>query len=142
MSTTAHPVFTIGHSTFSLETFIDLLRQHNINIVADVRSDPYSRFNPQFNRETLKSNLKVHGIRYVFLVNELCARSKDQSCYANGRVQFKYLEQTDLFRDGIERVIRGADNYCIALMCSEKEPLECPIGPSWYHAFWQSVVLL
>ncbi len=125
MSTTAHPVFTIGHSTCSLETFIDLLRQHNINIVADVRSDPYSRFNPQFNRETLKSNLKVHGIKYVFLGNELGARSKDQSCYANGRVQFKYLEQTDLFRDGIERVIRGADNYCIALMCSEKEPLEC-----------------
>jgi len=125
MSMMACSVFTIGHSTHSTDAFILLLQRYDVTIVADVRSDPYSRFNPQFNREVLKESLQVHGIKYVFLGEELGARSKDPSCYINGRVRFKLLEQTDLFRNGIERIMRGADKYRIAIMCSEKEPLEC-----------------
>lgn len=125
MSVTVHPVYTIGHSTHSLEALIALLQQYDVTVVADVRSEPYSRFNPQFNRETLKEHLKAHGIKYVFLGQELGARSKDPSCYAGGQVQFRRVAQTDLFRSGIERVINGANNYRVVLMCSEKEPLEC-----------------
>ena len=125
MSATMHPVLTIGHSTHSLEAFVALLRQHGVTALADVRSAPYSRLNPQFNREALEQSLIAHGIKYVFLGRELGARSNDRTCYENGRVQYARLARTDLFRSGIERVIRGANEYRIALMCAEKEPLEC-----------------
>jgi len=118
-------VFTIGHSTHSIATFIGLLRQHGITALADVRSAPYSRFNPQFNKEMLADELKAHGIRYVFLGCELGARSNDPSCYENGRVRYARLARTELFRKGIERVRNGANEYRIALMCAEKDPLEC-----------------
>lgn len=125
MSAAKHPVFTVGHSTHSLGALVALLRQHCVTVLADVRSAPYSRFNPQFNRETLKQKLLDHGIKYVFLGRELGARSDDRSCYENGRVQYARLAHTDLFHNGIARVIRGAGKYCVVLMCAEKEPLEC-----------------
>jgi len=118
-------VFTIGHSTHSIEAFVALLQQHGVTALADVRSAPYSRFNPQFNKEALARELKARGIKYVFLGRELGARSDDRSCYENGRVQYGRLARTDLFRQGLERVRRGAEGHRIALMCAEKEPLEC-----------------
>ena len=125
MSAARHPVLTIGHSTHSLEAFVALLRQHSVTALADVRSAPFSRFNPQFNKEALERGLKAHGIEYLFLGRELGARSDDRSCYENGRVQYARLARTELFRKGIERVVRGVNDYRGALMCAEKEPLEC-----------------
>lgn len=125
MSAATHPVLTIGHSTHALEAFVELLQKHAVSAVADVRSAPYSRYNPQFNRETLAEALKAKGIKYVFLGRELGARSEDPSCYANGRVQYQRLAQTDLFHAGIDRVMRGSHEHRIALMCAEKEPLDC-----------------
>lgn len=118
-------VFTIGHSTQPVDRFIDLLKKHGITAVADVRSKPYSRMNPQFNREDLKKRLRDARIKYVFLGRELGARSEDQSCYCNGQVQYDLLAKTDLFKEGIERVREGSVDYRIALMCAEKEPLDC-----------------
>lgn len=125
MRETPHPVLTIGHSTHSAEAFLALLRQHQVEAVADVRSSPFSRFNPQFIRESLEPFLKANGIRYVFLGKELGARTEDESCYDDGRVQYGRLAQTPLFQCGLERVLRGAVKYRVALMCAEKEPLEC-----------------
>lgn len=125
MNATQRPVFTIGHSTHSLEAFVALLRQHEVTALADVRSAPYSRFNPQFNKDALERDLRTHGIRYVFLGRELGARSEDPSCYEKGRVQYGRLARTDLFRSGIERILRGTSDYRVALVCAEKEPLEC-----------------
>ena len=88
MSTGTHPVLTIGHSAHPLETFVGLLQRHEVNVLADVRSAPYSRFHPQFNREALAQELEGHGIRYFYLGRELGARSDDPSCYENGRVQY------------------------------------------------------
>ena len=118
-------VLTIGHSTHSLDTFLSLLRLHSVTAVADVRSTPFSRYSPHFNRDSVESSLRADGIRYVFLGRELGARSDDPSCYEKGRVQYGRLAQTRLFSAGIERVIRGAKDYRIALMCAEKEPLDC-----------------
>ncbi|MBA3024614.1 MAG: DUF488 domain-containing protein [Gammaproteobacteria bacterium] len=118
-------VFTIGHSTHTIEKFIALLSAHGIQAVADVRSSPFSKFNPQFNRENLQNSLKASGIRYVFLGNELGARSKDPACYVADKVQFDRLAQTTLFQSGLDRVIEGANSYRIALMCAEKDPLDC-----------------
>lgn len=117
--------FTIGHSTHPVEVFISLLKQHAVTALADVRSAPFSRFNPQFNKDALDRELKTHGIKYVFLGRELGARSDDPSCYENGRVQYGRLARTELFKQGIARVMKGAGEHRIALMCAEKEPLEC-----------------
>jgi uncharacterized protein (DUF488 family) len=125
MSALRHPIFTIGHSTHSLGTFLALLRQHDVTALADVRSAPYSRFNPQYNKDSLERELGAHGIRYVFLGRELGARSEDPSCYEKGRVQYRRLARTEIFQSGIERVLRGAEEFRIALLCAEKEPLEC-----------------
>jgi len=118
-------VFTIGHSTHSIERLIQLLMLHGIAAVCDVRSRPYSRMNPQFNRETLKGSLRAAGIKYVFLGEELGARSEDKSCYVNGQVQYSLLAKTALFEAGIKRIEEGAKAYRIALLCAEKEPLDC-----------------
>ena len=118
-------VYTIGHSTHPLEKFIALLRQHGISALCDVRSSPYSKFNPQFNRETIQSELKKHGMAYVYLGKELGPRSDDPGCYENGRVQYGLLAETDLFHEGVRRVKEGMKSYRIALMCSEKDPVMC-----------------
>jgi len=118
-------VFTIGHSTHPQERFIELLLRHGITALCDVRSKPYSRINPQFNREQLKKPLHQRGIKYVFLGKELGARSEDPTCYEHGKVQYDRLAHTELFRRGLERVKKGMKDYRLALMCAEKEPLEC-----------------
>ena len=118
-------IFTIGHSTHTLERFIELLKLHAITAIGDVRSKPYSRMNPQFNREGLSKQLAIAGVSYVFLGRELGARSEDPSCYEDGRVQYGLLAQTELFRQGIGRVRDGMTKYRLALMCAEKEPLDC-----------------
>jgi uncharacterized protein (DUF488 family) len=118
-------IYTVGHSTQPFEKFLCLLHKQAVTAIADVRSAPYSRFNPQFNREELRSALKVHGIRYVFLGKELGARSDDECCYIDGKVQYKLLARTPLFQSGLTRVIEGAEAHKIALMCAEKDPLDC-----------------
>ena len=119
------PIFTIGHSTHSLEHFLGLLKQREIGAVCDVRSMPYSRMNPQFNRETLKDSLRGARIVDGFLGRELGARSQDPGVYADGKVQYDLLAKTDLFRRGIARVMEGIRTYRIALMCAEKDPMDC-----------------
>jgi uncharacterized protein (DUF488 family) len=118
-------VLTIGHSNHSLDAFVALLQAHQVDALADVRSAPYSRFAPQFNKDSLQGAMKAHDIKYVFLGRELGARPQDPACYANGRVQYDRLARTDLFVSGLTRIIRGAAEHRIALMCAEKEPLEC-----------------
>jgi len=118
-------IFTIGHSTHPLHQFIGLLKHHGITAVCDVRSTPYSRIKPQFNREKLKKALQQSGIAYVFLGKELGGRSEDQSCYVRGKVQYERIAKTELFQKGIERVREGMKRYRIALMCAEKDPIAC-----------------
>jgi uncharacterized protein (DUF488 family) len=125
MSGKAHTVFTIGHSNHPLESFLVLLQRHEVNALADIRSMPYSRFAPQFNKESLERTMHERGVKYVFLGRELGGRSDDPSCYMNGRVQYARLARSDIFSQGIARVIRGASDYRLALMCAEKDPLDC-----------------
>lgn len=118
-------VFTIGHSNHELDQFVDLLKLHDVEMVCDVRSHPYSRFNSQFNRETLEARLRAAGIAYLFLGPELGARTADPSCLDGGKVRYDRLAQTASFRRGIERVRQESQSRRIALMCAEKEPLDC-----------------
>lgn len=121
----ADTIFTIGHSTHAAERFLELLSAHRITAIGDVRSQPYSRVNPQFNREAIQATLRSAGIAYVFLGAELGARTEDPACYIGGKVQYNRLAQTDAFRRGLSRIREGMQDYRIALMCAEREPLEC-----------------
>jgi uncharacterized protein (DUF488 family) len=119
-------IYTIGHSNHPIERFLGLLQPHAITAVADVRSTPYSRFNPQFRREKLQAALASVGIQYVFLGQELGARSQDSTCYdSERRVSYAKLARTELFRKGIARLRTGLADHRISLMCAEREPLEC-----------------
>jgi uncharacterized protein (DUF488 family) len=118
-------LFTIGHSTHEISTFLDLLAQHHVTAVADVRSVPSSRHRPHFNRRAIERSLDAAGIKYVFLGRELGARSDDPTCYVGGRVQYDRLARTPEFKSGIERLLKGAREQRIAIMCAEAEPLQC-----------------
>lgn len=118
-------LYTIGHSNGTVEHLLRLLSRYGVTAVADVRSQPYSRFNPQFNREELARALKNAGLGYVFLGQELGARSSDPACYREGRAQYALIAKTAVFERGIERLLAVAENSCVAILCAEKEPLVC-----------------
>lgn len=118
-------LYTIGHSTHSIEKFLQLLTEHGVTAIADVRSRPYSRMNSQFNRESLKISLRAAGVAYVFLGRELGARADDQSCYVDGKVEYERLARTAPFQDGLHRLRDGVWKHRIALMCAEKDPITC-----------------
>src|SRR5436190_21528851 len=110
------PVFTIGHSNLEFGKFVTLLKQHGIQAVADVRSSPYSQFNPQFNREPLQRALREQGISYVFLGEELGARRSEPECYVSGRADYSLIARTPAFFRGLERITQGAAKMRIAMM--------------------------
>ncbi|MDE0878270.1 MAG: DUF488 domain-containing protein [Sphingomonas bacterium] len=118
-------IWTVGHSTHAADDFIKLLNGADITAIADVRSSPYSRHNPQFNRETLRTKLRQEGIDYVFLGDGLGARSDDPRHYDGNRVVYARLAQSAPFQAAIDRVIAGTKKYNVALMCAEKDPLTC-----------------
>ncbi|MFN4889698.1 MAG: DUF488 family protein, partial [Pseudanabaena sp.] len=119
-------LFTVGHSNHSIKTFIELLQRHEITALADVRSRPYSRYLPHFCQAQLKDYLEADKIRYVFLGQELGARPEDQSCYVDGKALYDRIAATDLFTEGIRRILKGIKSrHRIALMCAEKDPLTC-----------------
>ena len=118
-------IFSIGHSNHTIDKFISLLESSQINMVVDVRSAPFSRMFPQFNQETLKKSLSDASIGYLFLGDQIGGRSNDPDDYQDGQVLYKALADKEAFRTGIERLKEGSAKYRIALMCSEKEPLDC-----------------
>jgi uncharacterized protein (DUF488 family) len=125
MSTDIGEVFTIGHSTHSWERFAALLRSANVTAVADVRTSPYSRHFPHFNRDDLREELRLDGISYVFLGRELGGRPSESRFYCEGTADYEKMAQAPEFSKGLGRVIEGAKKYRIALMCSERDPLDC-----------------
>ena len=118
-------LFTIGHSIHSLERFVALLKTHGVTALCDVRSSPYSRYTPQFNRESLKDELAKHRIIYLYLGAELGPRSSDPTCYEGGKVQYNRLAAKEIFQQGLGRLQKGMATHRIALMCAEKDPLTC-----------------
>ena len=125
MTETVNIVLTIGHSNHSLNSFIALLRKHRVTAVADVRSAPYSRFNPQFNRDSLDSCLEKLGIEYSFFGRELGGRFDDPTCYVDGRVNYDLAATTESFRRGLDKLVQRVTNHRIVLICAEREPLDC-----------------
>jgi len=118
-------IATIGHSTVTIEAFLTLLRLNGVTAICDVRSAPYSRLNPQFNREPLHKVLQKHGVAYFFLGRQLGARPDDPSCYKDHRVFYELLTNTAAFQEGLDGVCEIGRKHRAALMCAEKDPLFC-----------------
>jgi len=118
-------IFTIGHSNHTIETFIELLHQHQVTALVDVRSSPYSRRFPQFNQSALKTALKTANIAYVPLGDNLGARPRDRNCYINGMARYDLIAATEAFKMGLNRLIQGSEKYQISLMCAEQDPIVC-----------------
>lgn len=126
----SNPIYTIGHSNHEWPALLALLREHNISAVCDVRSHPYSKFKPHFNRETVQNSLKAENIAYIYMGRELGGRPKDESCYdVNGQANYDRIALLDIFKDGLARLEKGRETHRIALMCAEKDPLNC-------HRMW------
>lgn len=125
-----HPrLRTVGHSNLELERFLELLSAAGVTAIADVRSQPYSKRHPQFNGPDLAAVLDRHGIAYVFLGNQLGGRPRSTGLYhADGRADYERIRQTTIFRQGLERVREGLEEYTIALLCSEADPMDCHRG--------------
>ena len=118
-------IYTVGHSSQSIEEFIAPLQRHAVEVVADVRSRPYSARFPHFSREPLCASLKAAGIGYVFLGRELGARRDELECYIGGQASYEKIAKLPAFAAGIERLLDGARKYRVALMCAEQDPLTC-----------------
>jgi uncharacterized protein (DUF488 family) len=118
-------LFTVGHSSQSIGEFIASLQRHAIAVVADVRSRPYSRRFPHFSRERLQATLKAVDIGYVFLGRELGARRDEPECYVDDQARYDRIAKLPAFADGIDRVLDGARQYRVALMCAEQDPVTC-----------------
>ena len=92
--------------------------------MADVRSQPYGRL-AHFHRENLAAELVAAGIEYVFLGQHLGARREEPQCYEGGIARYEKIATLPAFREGLSRLRREADQHCLAIMCTEKEPLDC-----------------
>jgi len=123
--TDVNPIYTIGHSNHTLEEFIDLLQENKITALVDVRSMPYSKVFSHFNREQLKDTLSYKNIKYLFMGQELGGRPSGAEYYNEGTVDYEKVAGSQEFRNGIDRLLKGKMDYTIALLCSEKDPLNC-----------------
>ena len=123
-------LFSIGHSNASLAGFIDLLRRHDIAVLVDTRSKPYSRYNTHFSREPLQQSLHEHGIEYVFLGQQLGGKPEDEAFYfPSGKVDYALLGETEFYQAGLARLIELGAARRVAFMCAEADYKQC-------HRYW------
>ncbi len=136
MSTPAGPtqpptgrLLSVGHSNHDWPRFLDLLRGAGVTAVADVRSSPYSRRLPEYNRGALEAALRQSGIAYVFLGDQLGGRPADRDLYdPEGWADYARVRRTASFRRGLDRLLLGAEDYTVAMLCAEEDPLDCHRG--------------
>ena len=129
-------LYTIGHSNHPIDKFIRLLNDHGIRQLVDVRSTPYSRHNPQFNKDNLQQVLVKHDIEYIYAGTNLGGRPRDPTCYKHNAIPSKntdYLHEVNYpevmkrpwFIEGIQGLLKLASQHTTAMLCSEEDPALC-----------------
>ena len=118
-------LFTIGHSNHSLDFFLELLVAHRLSTIADVRSSPYSKYSPHFNKDVLDSVLRNANIDYIFLGRELGAQRSEDDCYIDGQAKYDRIAHLPTFQNGLERVLQEVERNRVALLCAESDPITC-----------------
>ena len=121
------PIYTIGHGARKAEDFLELLKRYAIAFLVDVRSQPFSRYHPQFSPKNLQAFLEENNIRYVFMGDTLGGRPKDPTVYdEDGKINYNKVKTTAFFQEGIERLKNAyKKNLPVAIMCSERDPAHC-----------------
>jgi uncharacterized protein (DUF488 family) len=130
MSTEKDPIFSIGHGNRTPDAFLTLLKNHGIEYLIDVRSQPYSKFNPHYNQNELKTFLENNGVKYVFMGDSIGGRpdrNKYKVCYhENDTVDYEAIRMQDFFKKGLDRLKTAYDKGVkVVMMCSESNPCEC-----------------
>ena len=119
-------LYTIGHSRHAIDTFIDLAENFGISLFIDVRGQPYSRFNPQYNRERFRDALAEHGIDYSWLGDRLSGRPTEAKFYGvDGKVLWHELSRWPALHEGLTEVLERAASERLALVCAEEDPMRC-----------------
>ena len=118
-------ILTVGHSNHALARFIALIEGAHVSLIADVRSRPVSRFVPHFNNKPLEAALAEHGIAYLFLGRELGGRPDDPALFRNGKPDYALMARTEAFAEGLACVIDASANAKVALLCAERDPIDC-----------------
>jgi uncharacterized protein (DUF488 family) len=118
--------FTIGHSNHDFEAWLALVRRHQIQVVVDTRSSPYSKYVPQFDRELVQRSLEHAGVRYLFLGDDLGGRPANPAYYdGSGHVLYSRLRDDAHFQAAIARLESGMERFSVALLCGEEDPAHC-----------------
>lgn len=120
-------IFAIGHSNYPYDKLIEMIKKYGINCVVDIRETPYSKYNTQYNRESLRENLKSSGFTYVYMGHEFGAKRQTKESYNDdGYADFEKVIKEELFLKGIERITKGLQmGYKIVLLGAMQEPIRC-----------------
>jgi uncharacterized protein (DUF488 family) len=119
-------ILTIGYGSRSTEVFFAMLEREQVKFLVDVRSNPVSRFNPDYSAKPLSEKLHALGIRYVSMGDTLGGRPKDPSCYEDGHVMYGHVQEKSFFKNGIQRLLSAsAQGIRVCLVCSEIRPEDC-----------------
>lgn len=119
-------IYTIGHSNHPIERFLELLEKYEIEVLADIRSSPFSRFSGHFSHEPLKIAIQAAGAGYLYLGKELGGKPKEPEFYdQDGHIDYGLIAGSERFAEGIDRLLKGMEKYRIAIMCSEENPVDC-----------------
>lgn len=120
-------IFTIGHSNYNVEKLIDMLRYYNINCVVDIRGTPYSKYNIQYNKETIRDTLIKEGFVYIYMAKEFAAKRENKVSYnKEGYSDFEKVIDEEDFKNGINRLRIGCEKgYRIVLLGAMQDPIRC-----------------
>ncbi len=118
--------YTIGHSNTSVSEFAERLKSHGIELVVDVRTDPYSKYASQFNYREIQVELRALGFEYLYMGDSLGGKPKSPGFLTEGGVpNYEMMAQTEKFQAGIRQIEELASGKTIVLMCSEADPMVC-----------------
>lgn len=119
-------IYSIGHGNRSINDFIALLNQYDIKYLIDVRSRPYSKFNPDFNKEALERVLTQKFIKYLFMGDKIGGLPDDLACRTDDKIDYDKCKHNSNYMEGINRLVTAYEkNLKVAMMCSESKPQEC-----------------
>ncbi|PKH06679.1 DUF488 family protein [Moritella sp. Urea-trap-13] len=119
-------IISIGYSRRDIEQFTQTLVEHGVKYLIDVRTKPFSKYSPDFNKENLQAFLRDHGIRYVFMGDSVGGLPSDPRCYTDGKVDYRKTAISDLFQAGLERLIKANSlPVNVSIMCAEMKPEQC-----------------
>ena len=123
----ATTLYSIGHGHKTPEEFIKELQSFGIQYLIDVRSNPWSKWAPQFNQDSIANILKEHNIKYIYMGDTIGGKPADESCYdKEGYFDYEKMAAVPQFQQGLQRLVKAnEEGYKVAVMCSETDPSQC-----------------